>query len=62
MIYVIPALIILVLISGLKQGVPCYTAFISGVESGLKTVVSVFPALVAVLSASGMLRVAQSDF
>ncbi len=56
MVYIIPALIILVLVSGLKKGVPCYTTFISGVESGLKTVVSIFPALVAILSASAMLR------
>ena len=56
MIYIIPTLIILVLISGLKKGVPCYSSFISGVESGLKTAVSILPALVAILSASGMLR------
>lgn len=56
MVYIIPALIIVVLISGLKNGAPCYTTFISGVESGLKTVVSIFPALVAILSASAMLR------
>ena len=56
MIYVIPALIILILISGLKQGVPCYTTFISGAESGMKTVLSIFPALVAILLASSMLR------
>lgn len=56
MVYIIPALIILVLLLGLKKGVPCYSTFISGVESGLKTVVSIFPALVAILSASGMLR------
>ena len=56
MVYIIPALIILVLVSGLKKGIPCYTTFISGVESGLKTVVSIFPALVAILSAAAMLR------
>lgn len=56
MVYVIPALITFVLISGLKKGVPCYTTFIQGVESGLKTVVSIFPALIAILSAAAMLR------
>jgi len=56
LVYIIPALIILVLALGLKKGVPVYTTFISGVENGLKTVVSILPALVAILSASGMLR------
>ena len=56
MVYIIPLLIILVLASGLKKGVPCYNTFISGVEDGLRTVVSILPALVAILSASGMLR------
>ncbi len=56
MVYIIPALIILVLVFGLKKGVPVYTAFISGVENGLKTVISILPALVAILSASAMLR------
>ena len=56
MVYVIPALIILVLVSGLKKGVPCYSTFISGVETGLKTVIAILPPLVAILSASAMLR------
>lgn len=56
MVYVIPVLIILTLASAIKKGVPCYSTFISGVESGLSTAVSIFPALVAILTASGMLR------
>lgn len=56
MVYIIPALIILVLAVGLKKGIPCYNVFISGVEGGLKTVISILPALVAILSAAAMLR------
>lgn len=56
MVYVIPILIILVLVSALKKGVPCYTTFISGVEDGLRTVVSILPCLIAILSVSAMLR------
>ena len=47
---------VLVRALGLKKDVPVYTTFISGVENGLKTVISIFPALVAILSAAGMLR------
>lgn len=56
MVYIIPVLIILVLVTALKKGVPVYTTFISGAETGLKTVVSILPALIAILSASAMLR------
>lgn len=56
MVYIIPILIISVLIFGLKKGVPCYSTFIAGVEDGFKTVLSIFPALVAILSAAAMLR------
>ncbi len=44
------------LIVASKNGVPCYQVFIEGVEEGLKTVISIFPALVAILSAAAMLR------
>ncbi len=56
MVYIIPLLIVLVLISGIKSGVPCYETFIDGVSDGLKTIISIFPALVAILSATAMLR------
>lgn len=56
MIYVIPALIILILLAAVKNGTPAYHAFIDGAEEGLKTVVSILPALIAVLSAAAMLR------
>lgn len=54
--YVIPILIILVLLSGLKNGVPCYKVFLEGAEEGMRTVLSVFPPLVAILAASAMLK------
>ena len=46
----------LVLITATKNGVPCYSTFIEGVEEGLKTVISIFPALIAILSVAAMLR------
>lgn len=56
MVYVIPILIILVLVLALKNGVPVYNTFISGVEDGLRTVVSIIPPLIAILTVSAMLR------
>jgi spore maturation protein B len=55
-VYVIPILIILVLVLALKNGVPVYNTFISGVENGLRTVVSIIPPLIAILTVSAMLR------
>ena len=67
MVYIIPVLIILVLILAMRRGVPCYTTFLSGVEDGFKTIISIVPSLVAILSVSAMLRAsgivdAVSDF
>lgn len=56
MVYVIPILIIFVLVSALKKGIPAYSVFISGVEDGLRTAVSIIPPLVAILTVSAMLR------
>lgn len=56
MIYVIPILIILVLLAAAKNKAPAYSAFTEGAEEGLKTAVSILPALIAVLSAAAMLR------
>jgi len=56
LVYIIPALIILILVFGTKKGIPCYNTFISGVEGGLRTVVSILPSLIAILSAAAMLR------
>lgn len=56
MIYVIPILIILVLLAAAKNKAAAYSAFTEGAEEGLKTAVSILPALIAVLSAAAMLR------
>lgn len=56
MIYAVPVLISVILLCALKNKTPAYDAFISGAEEGFKTVISVFPPLLAVLSAAAMLR------
>lgn len=54
--YIIPIIIALVLIMALMRKQPAYETFIGGVEDGLKIVVGIFPALLAVLTAAAMLR------
>lgn len=56
MIYVIPAIIVLVLAAAVIKKLPAYELFISGAEEGLKIVLGIFPPLVAVLTAAHMLR------
>lgn len=54
--YIIPIIIALILIIALVRKQPAYETFIGGVEDGLKIVVGIFPALLAVLTAAAMLR------
>lgn len=56
MIYVIPAIIVLVLITALRKKLPVYELFIDGVGEGMKIVMGIFPPLLAVLTAAYMLR------
>lgn len=54
--YIIPIILALILIIALVRKTPAYETFISGAEDGLKIVVGIFPALLAVLTAAAMLR------
>lgn len=56
MIYVIPAIILLILAVAIIKKLPSYELFIEGAEDGMKIVLGIFPPLVAVLSAAYMLR------
>ena len=56
MIYVIPLIISLVLITAMIKKLPSYELFIDGAEDGMKIVSGIFPPLVAVLTAAYMLR------
>ena len=56
MIYVIPAIIVLVLVISLAKKLPSYELFIDGAGEGMKIVAGIFPPLVAVLTAAYMLR------
>jgi len=49
-------LIVFLLLYALKKNVNVYDSFIEGAENGLITILSIFPALVAILVVSAMLR------
>ena len=56
MIYVIPAIILIILIVALAKKLPSYELFIDGAQDGMKIVLGIFPPLLAVLTAAYMLR------
>lgn len=56
MIYVIPFIILVILITAVRKKLPSYTLFIEGAEEGMKIVLGIFPPLAAVLTAAYMLR------
>ena len=49
MIYVIPAIIILVLAAALRKKLPVYELFIDGVGEGMKIITGIFPPLRKIL-------------
>jgi len=52
----IPLLAAAVTLYGLSRGCDVYAAFLQGVRKGLKTMVSIFPAMLAMLTALAMVR------
>ncbi len=54
--YIIPLLMGAILCMALAKKTPVYSEFIAGAEEGMKTVMGIFPCLVAVLTAVSMLR------
>ena len=54
--FIIPLIIFTAISLCLFKKVAVYDTFLSGVENGLKTLVKILPAMVAVMSAASMLR------
>ena len=52
----IPLLAAAVTLYGLSRGCDVYAVFLQGVRKGLKTMVSIFPAMLAMLTALAMVR------
>jgi len=53
--WLIPAILLLMLFTGLVKRVPVYDAFLSGARSGLQTAIDILPALCAMLFAVAFL-------
>ena len=54
--WILPALIVFFLLFGLLRGVRVYEVFVEGAKEGFKVALRIFPYLVAILVAVGMLR------
>ncbi|MCX7714922.1 MAG: spore maturation protein [Clostridia bacterium] len=55
-VFAVPIILGCIIAAGLFRKVPVYESFISGAEDGIRTVIKIFPILLAVLTAVAMLR------
>ena len=54
--YIIPIILILIVLSGIKSRIPVYSVFCDGAFSGMKTVMGIFPVILAVTVGVSMLK------
>lgn len=54
--FLIPAFVMLCVLSGLRARIDVYEAFVKGAKEGLSTVISIAPYLAAILTATALLR------
>lgn len=55
-VYIVPFLFATILIAAIYRRLPVYQIFLEGAEQGMQVVISIFPTILAVLTAVGMLR------
>jgi len=53
---IMPAIFVMIVLYGILNRVPIYDTFIEGAKDGLKTVINVFPTLIGLMVAVGILR------
>ena len=53
---IMPAIFVMIILYGILNHVPIYDTFIEGAKDGLKTVIGVFPTLIGLMVAVGILR------
>ena len=56
MAFLIPSVILLIIISAMKNKIPVYSTFCDGVQWGMKTVIGIFPVILAITTAVSMMR------
>lgn len=54
--YIIPIILILIVLSGVKSKIPVYSVFCDGAFDGMKTVMGIFPVILAVTIGVSMLK------
>lgn len=54
--YIIPIILILIVLSGIKSKIPVYSVFCDGAFDGMKTVMGIFPVILAVTVGVSMLK------
>ena len=54
--YILPLIMIFIIIKALRKGVAVYNTFCDGVQNGMKTVIGIFPVIVAISMMVSMMR------
>ena len=58
--YIIPAIVLIILVSGLLEGVEIFDVFLKGAKEGLATAVSILPSLIGLMTAVGIFKASGS--
>ena len=56
MLYILPAVMVVIIIMGMKNKIPVYSVFCDGVLWGLKTIMGIYPVILAMTIGVSMLR------
>ena len=56
MLYILPAVMVVIIIMGMKNKIPVYSVFCDGVLWGLKTIMGIYPVILAMTICVSMLR------
>ena len=59
--YIIPAFILIIIITALIEKIDVFTLFVDGVHDGLRIILKIFPSMLAIIIASSLLTQTRSN-
>ena len=59
--YIIPAFILIIIITALIEKIDVFTLFVDGVNDGLRIILKIFPSMLAIIIASSLLTQTRSN-
>lgn len=59
--YIIPAFILIIIMTALIEKIDVFTLFVDGVNDGLRIILKIFPSMLAIIIASSLLTQTRSN-